>query len=997
MLRRTVVGVGVMALVCLAAVSDAVAQQASGIAGLVRDTSGAVLPGVTVEAASPALIEKVRTVITDGEGQYKIIDLRPGIYTVTFGLPGFSSVRREGIELTAGFTATINADMRVGAVEEPVTVSGSSPLADVQNVKQQKVISDELLDALPSGSKSMAMLFNLTPGFSAMADVGGSRGVYQSSFINASFRGKTNLNKTTFDGMRTNVLEGTSQSGYFPASAAVEEITLETGGGSAESSAAGAVVNFIPKEGGNSFTGSVWGLFGDDGLQSNNLNDTLRARGITTVPKVLDIWDHGASLGGPIKQDRLWFHTTHRWLGVNNQMAGVYFNKTQGTPFYTPDLDRPGTRDEHFRSNSARLTWQATPKNKFSGWVDIQKNRTVFFAPSTAPEALNLFDFSPVRLFQVTWSSPVTNKLLFDAGVSVSEFNWPVRRQPGVAPDHVSILNVQNGFRYNAVPFLYGDPKISDRYAQRFSGAYVTGSHAFKAGLYIDEAVRDRGIEVNGDVSYQFLGTTPIAVQQYATPYRQKEIQKADLGVFVQDQWTIRRLTLNLGVRLDYLNMYVPEQHVPAGPWVPARDFAPVDQVPAWTDLNPRLGAAYDLFGNGRTAAKVFLGRYLGQLAANIADANNPMVTSVNTVTRTWTDTNGNYVPDCDLRNFGVNGECGAISDQNFGRNNPSATRWDPSVIRGFGARDYFWDLAAELQHEIRSGISVNGGYYRSWFGNFRATDNLAVTAADYSPYCITAPVDSRLPDGGGYQVCGLYDIAPARFGVVSNLVVAASNFGKQTTVNDFFSFTVNSRFASGMRLGGGVDTGRTVADMCFVVDSPGATISAAGAFVGPFAATTINGQSICRTVSPYKANTQIKLHGSYPLPYDFVVSGILQNLPGTPIAANYAATNALVAPSLGRNLAACGTRVPCTATVTIPLVAPNTLFENRSTQLDLRLTKLLKFGSRIRVQANVDVYNALNSNAVLAVNNTYSAASWRMPTTIMDGRVVQFSGKLTF
>jgi hypothetical protein len=157
------------------------------------------------------------------------------------------------------------------------------------------------------------------------------------------------------------------------------------------------------------------------------------------------------------------------------------------------------------------LTWQATPKNKVSGWVDVQKNRTVFFSPSTAPEALNLFDFSPVALFQAMWSSPVTNRLLFDAGISVSEFNWPVRRQPGVALDHISILNVQNGFRYNALPFSYGEPKISDRYAQRFSAAYVTGSHAFKAGFYLDEAVRDRGIEVNGDVSYQFLGITPSA------------------------------------------------------------------------------------------------------------------------------------------------------------------------------------------------------------------------------------------------------------------------------------------------------------------------------------------------------------------------------------------------------------------------------------------------------------------------------------------------------
>jgi hypothetical protein len=354
------------------------------------------------------------------------------------------------------------------------------------------------------------------------------------------------------------------------------------------------------------------------------------------------------------------------------------------------------------------------------------------------------------------------------------------------------------------------------------------------------------------------------------------------------------------------------------------------------------------------------------------------MVTSVNSVSRTWADTNFNYVPDCDLLNFAANLECGAISDQNFGKNNPAATRWDPDVIRGLGARDYFWDFAAELQHEISAGLSVTGGYYRSWFGNFRVTDNLVLASTDYSPYCIAAPVDARLPGGGGYPVCGLFDMAPDKFGQSNNLVVSASQFGKQTLVTDFFSVSVRSRLRGGALIGGGVDTGHTVADACFVVDSPQQLL-------------------YCRVESPFKANTQLKLHASYPLPFEFVVSGILQNLPGTAVAANYTATNAQIAPSLGRNLAACGTRVPCTATATVPLVEPNTVFEDRSTQLDLRVTKVLKFGRSMRVQANVDIYNALNGNYVLAVNNTYSAASWRQPTTIMDGRMVQISGTFSF
>src|SRR5262245_16681544 len=635
MCRASAIRMIVVAFSWILAVPSVWAQQASGIAGLVRDTSGAVLPGVTVEAASPALIEKVRTVVTDGQGRYNITDLRSGTYSVTFSLPGFNTLKREGLQLTAGFTAAVNVDMQVGAIEETVTVNAASPLVDVRNVRQQRVISDQLLDALPVGQKSMVRILNVTRGFSAMPDVGGSRGTYQSNFPTASFRGKANMNKTTVDGMRTNTIESTSQSGYFPNSGMVEEVTLETAAGSAESTAAGAVVNFVPKDGGNTFKGSLWGLFGDNKLQSDNLSDALRARGLSTVNKILDIWDHGGSFGGPIRKDRIWFLTAHRWEGIKLQLPGVFYNQTQGTPFYTPDPGRPGDRDEHFRSHAARVTWQVSPRNKVSGWADVQENQVAFYAPNVAPEALLELHLSE-GVYQTNWSSPVTSRLLLDAGASFSIYHWPVHRRPGVGADDISIVDLQRGFRYNAAVFQYGGPKISNRFAQRFSVSYVTGSHALKAGMYTDEAFRDVTLEVNGDVAYRFLGAVPAGVDQYATPYRQRETQKADLGLYVQDQWSFSRLTLNVGLRLDYFNAYVPEQHVPAGPWVPARDFAPVHGVPEWTDVNPRLGVAYDLFGNGRTALKTFIGRYMGQLTATIGNANNPMVTSVNTVQRTW-------------------------------------------------------------------------------------------------------------------------------------------------------------------------------------------------------------------------------------------------------------------------------------------------------------------------------------------------------------------------
>jgi hypothetical protein len=282
-----------------------------------------------------------------------------------------------------------------------------------------------------------------------------------------------------------------------------------------------------------------------------------------------------------------------------------------------------------------------------------------------------------------------------------------------------------------------------------------------------------------------------------------------------------------------------------------------------------------------------------------------------------------------------------------------------------------------EVQHELTRGVSLTGGYYRNWYNNFRVTDNRAVGPGDYTPFCITAPLDSRLPGGGGYPVCGLYDLAPEKFGLVDNLVTQATNFGRQRRVSNFFNASVTTRLGQGIRLGGGVDTGRTLNDNCFVVDTPQQLLN-------------------CRVITPFSATAQVKVHGSYTLPADFVVSGVYQNLAGPQVQANYPAPNSQIAPALGRSLAGCRAGVTCTSTASVPLIAPMTLFEARQSQLDLRLSKVLRIGGRGRLQANVDVYNVLNAHSILAVNSTFGS-QWRRPTSILDARLVQVGGQFSF
>jgi hypothetical protein len=1025
-------GATVVVLSCLSWAAAASAQQASGITGVVKDTSGAVLPGVTVEASSPALIERTRTVTSDSEGRFNIVELQPGSYTVTFTLTGFGTFKREGIALSSGFTATVDAVMSVGALEESVTVSGAAPLVDTQNVRKQLVASSDLLTALPTSSKQIYTLVTLTPGYTGVTDVGG-----QYLFEAGAYHGKRGT-KVSFNGM--GVENSSGNSSYQINAATVDEMVLQTGGISAEVNADGPVMNVVPKSGGNNFQTILNGLYSNHSMESDNLTDELRARGLTESNKRVKIFDEAASLGGPIKRDRLWFFGAYRTWGMAKEYAGVYWNETQDqsrTPPgaflrvvpYTPWKDRPldvySGRWESYDSQSGRLTWQAAAKHKIDFFFDHQIGcncgSTSAVGSQEAGGGTGQYKFEPNRFIQFTYNSPLTSRLLLEAGYGASISQWNQLWQPGVQPDVAAIFDVGLGLSYGASSTYRGRPDYTNRQTQRFSATYVTGAHTFKTGIQTEQLATDQFIFANGNVSYTFRNGVPVSLTQRTTPYLEND-RGHDLGIYAQDQWKLKRLSLTLGLRFDRFVGFDPPQNLPGSPdsdfyrnylgvqnaptfankWIGARSFPQVDDIPNWKDLNPRLGGSYDLRGNGRTALKISAGRYVAKTNVDVSQTLNPINTSINAATRSWNDTNGNFVPDCDLSNFQANGECGTLSNfLFFGKTNPNAIIWSDAIRKGWGVRDSNWDFLTEIQHELRPGVSLSGawdhntgGYFRNTDSKNRVTQNILVSPADFSSYCVTAPADPRLPGGGGYQVCGMSDVSPTKFGQVQQVVQPTSTFGKNTRYNDFFSISVDARLGRGARLGGGLDTGRSVNDTCYSVDSPGYYAFPAGGFgsltFNPQTATTINGKSVCRIVFPFKAQTQLKLNGTLPLRYGFIVSGVYQDISGPPIEAVWAAPNSAIAPSLGRNLAGGVTFA------NVPLVAPQTLFEGRIRRLDLRLTKMIRLTQHMQFQANLDAYNALNSSAVQTLQTTYGL-NWLSPTTIIDPRILQFGGQLTF
>src|SRR6187551_882142 len=376
-----------VALLMLVLVPVAASAQTSTISGTVRDGSGGVLPGVTVEVSSPALIEKSRSTVTSGSGTYSILALRPGVYSVKFELPGFSNVIREGVELTSDFTATINVELKVGALEETLTVTGESPIVDTSNITQRVVMTAEVREALPTGRNIQAMGI-MIPGTSLAQggggalsrDVGGSGNLQQSPL---QYRGSGDTVQT-IEGLRLNNLcaQG-AYSGVYWNDASFEEFSYVTGADSAEVGQGGMRVNMVPRDGGNSFRGSMIMNYAGEGFGSDNCGSpgtgqpctrsnlsgskTFNANNtLTNVDVIQKIWDINPSIGGPILKNKVWFNYTFRHWGSTKTKADAYFDKNPSQFVYDPDFTQPGLDDGHIVSNAARISWQVSGRDKIS-------------------------------------------------------------------------------------------------------------------------------------------------------------------------------------------------------------------------------------------------------------------------------------------------------------------------------------------------------------------------------------------------------------------------------------------------------------------------------------------------------------------------------------------------------------------------------------------------------------------------------------------------------
>ena len=984
----------VLVIALLVAAPAAAYAQAASIVGVVKDASGAVLPGVTVEASSPALIEKVRSVVTDGTGQYRIEALRAGTYDVTFTLPGFSTVKREGIELGGTFVASINADLRVGSLEETITVTGETPVVDVQSTTRQRVMDQEILETIPSG-RTQYNLGVLIPGVTLGGgqDVGGSGG--QTAFPNLEIHGSKAADSVeTMGGMSISVLSTGSHQPVRVNPADSQEIVLDTAAGDAEYQVGGVRIHRIAREGSNTWNGTFFGSFANGDMQGNNLTQELRDQGLATPDSIKTSKEWNVGFGGPIKRDKLWFFLAGRQLRAEMFAAGLFENANLNNPnawTFEPDLSKPAFNVREQKDAQLRLTLQATARNKLAlTWQEA----VLCWCPQSARltsalEAEPERSYPMRRIVQLEWTNPFTNRLLFEGSFGLIPGISNDYPRPFLAPGMIGVVEQSTGMSYRA-PTTNSRGRPERVLSSRLVTSYITGAHAVKVGMTHRSGRQSESRFTHTPLTYRFNNGVPNQLTQWAMPIELKTNVNHELGVFAQDRWTTHGLTTTAGIRFDYFKNGYPEQTIGPALLAPTRNITfPETTGGNYKDITPRLGLAYDLFGDGKTAVKVTVNKYLMALGSGgflSTGTSNPAANLVVNTTRAWTDANRNFVADCDLISAAANGECGALDNPAFGGVRVGTT-FDPDIMAGWGKRLYNWELSAGVQREVAQRVSADFGYFRRAYGNFLVTDNRAVAASDFDTFSLTAPSDPRLPGGGGYTVAGLYDLKPTAFGRrADNFVTFSKNYGDQVEYWQGFDFTLNARPRPGLLLQGGTSTGRTVADACDV------TAQVPEALLGASVLTVANANvwaplGYCHETGAFL--TQVKFLGSYIIPgVGLQVSGTFQSLPGPHIFANYVATTAEARASLGRDLAG-GAR-----NVTVNIAAPGELYVERINQLDVRLAKIIRAG-RYRINAGVDLYNVLNSSAPLTLNNSFGR--WQQPTEILLARFLKLNINVDF
>lgn len=922
------------ALMVVALPAVAIAQTvSSNIIGTVRDESGGAVPGVTVEVSSPAQIGGAVAVVSGADGSYRVGDLRPGAYTVVFTLPGFQTLRREGINLSSAFTATVDAVMKVGGLQESITVTGESPMVDVTSAVSSAVITQELKDAIPMG-RSMGSIVGLAPGVvtagTTGVDVAGSRALLNTSIqVHGSNSGDTTWN---FNGLDiTSAIGPGNPAGYYN-DGILEEAAVLTNALPAEIGGGGVFINFTPRSGGNEFHGAFFANGTTSTLQGNNLTSEQEAQGLRAPTRIHKMYDVNPGFGGPIKRDRLWFYGSVRRQIVQLRLANQF--NTDGSQV----LDKNENKNVSFSTlaqlnanNRLAFVWDSAWKVNLTSQTGV--GQCVTFPRIVDISATTKQPTYP-RLGSLKWTSVLNNRTTLEAGTSVMTANYNFEHGP-FAGTEVTKIDL-------ALARVWGSDSCESfvtnaRRNGQFVFSYIPRSHNIRVGGKIESMYYNLDGPSNGrgDWAWRYNNGVPNSVAVFNLPYRQ-ENRWYEMGYFVQDSWSIKnRLTLNAGVRLEYINGRIPAQHKPAGAWVPAQDFAEINNVPDWFTWVPRVALVYDIFGNGKTAIKANVSKYTERIGSGYMRNVNPTTRGFST--RPWTDSNNDLIPQLN--------ELGAGTPFSGG----TQIRYADDVNR-----PYQWEYTASVQHELFPSVGLTLSYFRRQYHDSIGTKNILVTPDTYLPVTIANPLTN--------EPLTVFNQRPDTLNVRDQV---RDNYPEIENSYNGFEVLVDKRFSqrfmvlSGLSLGsnkGTINTGD--------LNNPNLLINNEG---------NIGNDS----------RFNLKTVATYRLPRNFFVGVNLQYRDGYPLQRTFTVTR---------------TQVPNLTQVneTVQLAPRGDFRRGNLALLDIRFSKSMEIAGGFKVEPLLEVYNMLNNNSTISEVEVVGP-NLGFPTETVLPRVLKLGLKVNF
>jgi len=917
------------------------ASSTGTIQGRAADASGAVLPGVTVTAVSPSMIG-AQTQVTNANGTYRFPAVPPGVYSLTFELSGFSTVKRDGIQISLGFTANVNADMALATLQETVTVSGVSPVIDTTATRVQQNFKLEQLDSIPNG-RDMWALLAATPGVvMSRIDVGGNRAGTQTGYTSYGLTGQV---RVSVEGINTT--EGTGGAGFYFDYGSFEEVFLGVAGQGAEAATPGVQSQFLGKSGSNKFSGELYQDFYNNSFQTSNLSDEQLARGLRRGSnEVQRYYDTNVNFGGPIKKDKIWFHTS--WRRQFNAVEQPLFN-------FDSDFETWNTNP------SIKTTYQINQRNKLIGYyqwnMKVQPNRLplgTYTYDSAGPTARQE---SPSWVWKGEWNGTVSDKLYLEA--RYGDFGYYDAR----------LANSDEAYfwRDSGRLTLTGAHAQSqnDRDRKQLTGAATyfldtsRGSHTFKVGgeMYLESQWGGRQQNVGGNIEHIYSnGVSSSVVFGIPTALSVSGLKASDDGdllvvnkldqqdAFINDTWSLGRVTLNLGARWDRYRGWSPEQLQRAfaiGPVsVPDQTF-PERSFYTWNSFGPRIGAIYDLAGDGKTVIKASYGLFWHNPGPGVSAGANPNQNN-KSVTYNWNDLNGD-------RRFQL-GEQGALTNTTLS----GAIQFDPAITQPFSH-----DVSLYVERQVAASLGARAGFV------YKSEDDLIaqyVPGRPISAYTVPFSFVDNGADGVAKSgdertltLLGVPSATAANF-PLTNVVQNTPRFSRYKTVEASLVKRQGNRWSA--QIGG---------SYTWAHDFPGAY---------PNDPNGVFDQDTSRW--------DFKLSGTYEAPLKIRVSPLVRHQAG----ANFARTI-----SVG---SAAATAAGAIYSGTIYAEPLNSRRHDNITVFDIRAERSFNLGGTMRVRGMFDLFNITNSNAV-ETRTVSTGTAFLRPTAVLAPRTARIGFRLQF